>query len=83
MTDMAGIIEETSMETKSVMNFLRENKHLIYEYANKAKELGEPLSYSGMLRITVEGTTKEGVNLRSRKVKRSVITQYIEEVLNE
>lgn len=68
--------------TNSVLQFLRENIDLVYEYINKANAYGEPLSYSGMLRLMVEGTTREGVNLRSRGVERSKVTKFIEEVAN-
>lgn len=66
--------------TNAAMNFLKENIYLVYEYIERAKEYGEPLSYSGMLRITISGTTKEGINLKSRMVERSKITEFIEEV---
>lgn len=74
--------KEESKETISVLNFLKDNIALVYEYIDKAIELREPISYSGMLRVTVDGTTREGVNLRSRKVERSRVTQFIEEVAN-
>ena len=69
--------------TNSVLQFLKENKYLIEEYIEKATRLGEPISYSGMLRLTVDGDTRDGVKLRSRMVERSRVTKYIEEVASE
>ena len=68
--------------TNSVLNFLKNNIDLVYEYINKAREYREPLSYSGMLRLTISGETKEGVRLNSRMVERSRLTEFIEEVAN-
>lgn len=69
--------------TNSVLQFLKENKYLVEEYIEKATLLGEPISYSGMLRLTVDGDTRDGVKLRSRMVERVKVTKYIEEVANE
>lgn len=77
---MKSINTDKEFCTNSVLTFLKENINLVYEYINKAREYEEPLSYSGMLRLTISGDTKEGVKLNSRMVERSKLTKFIEEV---
>lgn len=69
--------------TNSVLNFLKESPELVYEYLNDANREGRTISYSDMLRVILNGTTKEGVNFASRFIVRSKITNYLEGVNNE
>lgn len=69
--------------TNSVLNFLKESPELVYEYLYDANREGRTISYSDMLRVILNGTTKEGVNFASRFIVRSKITNYLEGVNNE
>ena len=69
--------------TNSVLNFLNESPELVYEYLDDANREGRTISYSDMLRVILNGTTKEGVNFASRFIVRSKITNYLEGVNNE
>lgn len=69
-------------ETRSVINFLETDKICFKEYIDKCKEEGtlHLLSYSDLLIVTkLSGTTREGVDFRSSKVRRSQVTEYIKE----
>ena len=69
--------------TNSVLNFLKESPELVYEYLDDANGEGRTVSYSDMLRVILNGTTKEDVNFASRFVVRGKITKYLEGVNNE
>lgn len=71
-------------ETESVIDFLSENQSFINEYREFLNKDGGVVSYSGLLMAThLNGTTKDGVNVTSSKVKRAEVSGYIKEVLNE
>lgn len=71
-------------ETESVIGFLKENHYFIKEYREFLNKDGGVVSYSGLLMAThLNGTTKDGVNVTSSKVKRAEVSRYIKEVLNE
>ena len=70
-------------ETESVIDFLSENQSFIDEYKEFLNRDGGVVSYSGLLMTTrLNGTTKDGVNVTSSKVKRAEVSGYIKEVLN-
>jgi hypothetical protein len=75
--------EKKEYYTNSVLNFLKESPELVYEYLDDANGEGRTVSYSDMLRVILNGTTKEGVNFASRFVVRGKITKYLEGVNNE
>lgn len=74
-------------ETKSVINYIKENKDLVEDYINYVNfDDKDLLSYSGFLMYTkLNGTTKEGVDFNSSKVFRRdvslVIRQFKEEMM--
>lgn len=71
-------------ETESVIDFLSENQSFINEYREFLNRDGGVVSYSDLLMATrLNGTTKDGVNVTSSKVKRAEVSRYIKEVLNE
>ena len=69
--------------TNSVLNFLKESPELVYKYLHHPNRQGRTVSYSDMLRVILNRTTKEGVNFASRFVVRGKITNYLEGVNNE
>ena len=71
-------------ETDLVIDFLKENPPFIDEYRAYVDREGGVVSYSGLLMVThLNGTTRGGVNVTSSKVKRSDVSKYIKEVINE
>lgn len=74
-------------ETESVINFLVANSGLVQEYFKSVEPC--QISYSGLMSSgLVSGTTEEGINFKSTKIKRSTVTEFLhglysEEVLSE
>lgn len=72
-------------ETESVINFLKENPQVISSLYEKVK--GKPsylLSYSGLLQTEkLDGTTRDGVNFKSSKIQRALVSEYIRSRVGE
>ena len=69
-------------ETKSVVEFFKENPEFVLEYIEILQEEGavETFSYSGMLmKIRLTGTTKDDVDFQSSRVSRGTVSRLLKE----
>ena len=72
-------VNDLNFETKSVINFLEEDNKYFKEYIHTVSVSDtQSLGYSNLLAVTkLEGTTKEGVDFKSSRVKRAKVSEYI------
>ena len=72
-------VNDLNFETKSVINFLEEDNNYFDEYVHNVLVSDvQELGYSNLLAVTkLEGTTREGVDFKSYKVKRARVSEYI------